>query len=80
MKSLATNAQDLLHVLVEFAGCNNVTTEVKLTMVDDELQKINASTCGNFKLYFYKNLFDPEKNSTVQYHEKLTKKTIDLIK
>ena len=49
-------------------------------MVDDELQKINASTCGNFKLYFYKNLFDPEKNSTIQYHEKLTKKTIDLIK
>ena len=48
--------------------------KLNLTMVDDELQKINTSTCGNFQHYFYKNLFDPEKNSKIQHHEKLTKK------
>ena len=48
-------------------------------MVDNELQKINTSTCGNFQLYFYKNLFDPEKNSKIQHHEKLTKKTIETL-
>ena len=46
-------------------------------MVDDELQKINTSTCGNFQLYFYKNLFDPEKNGKIQHHEKLTEKATE---
>ena len=61
LKTLTTTAQDLCHVLAEFARYKNVKTQVKSTMVDDELQKINTSTCGNFKVYFYKNLFDPEK-------------------
>ena len=51
LKSRTNTAQDLCHVLAEFARYNNVKPEVKLTMVDNELQKINASTCGNFQLY-----------------------------
>ena len=79
MKSLTTTAQDLFHVLAEFGRYNHVKTKVKLTMVDDELQKINTSTCGNSQLYFYKNLFDPEKKSKIQHHEKLTKKTTETL-
>ena len=40
-------------------------------------KKINTSTCGNFQLYFYKNLFDPEKNRKNQHHEKLTEKATE---
>ena len=61
LKKLTTTAQDLCPVLAEFASYNNVKTQVKSTMVDDELQKINTSTCGNFQLYIYESLFDPEK-------------------
>ena len=73
LKSLTTTAQDLLHLLAEFEY-NNVKDEMKLVLTYDELQRINTDTCGKFQLYFYKNLFDPLKNSKVQEHEKLTKK------
>ena len=78
LKLLTTTAQDLFHVLTEFARYNNVKTDVKLTMVDNELQRTNTSTCGNFQVYFYKNLFNPEKNSKIQHHKKLTKKPLKL--
>ena len=74
LKSLATTAQDLLYLLAEFAEYNNVKDEMKLVLTYDELQEINTDTCGKFQLYFYKNLFDPLKNSKIQEHEKLTKK------
>ena len=38
LKLLTTTAQDLFHVLAKFARYNNIKTDVKLTMVDDELQ------------------------------------------
>ena len=79
LKLLTTTAQDLFHMLAKFARYNNVKTDVKLTMVDNELQKTNTSTCGNFQLYFYKNLFNPEKNSKTQHHEKLTKRTTETL-
>ena len=79
LKLLTTTAQDLFHVLAKFIRYSNVKTGVKLRMVDDELQKINTSMCGNFQFYFYKNLFDAEKNSKIQHHKKLTKKTIETL-
>ena len=75
LKSLTTTAQDLLHLLAEFAEYNIVKDEMKLVLTYDELQEINTDTCGKFQLYFYKNLFDPLKNSKIQEHEKLTKKS-----
>ena len=74
LKSLTTTAQDLLHLLAEFAEYNNVKDEMKLVLTYDELQEINTGTCGKFQLYFYKNLFHPLKNSKIQENEKLTKK------
>ena len=50
---------------------------MKLVRVDDELQKLSSDSCGNCQLYFYKNLFDLVKNSKIQKHDKLIKKTID---
>ena len=74
LKSLPTTAQDLLHLLAEFAEYNNAKDEMKLVLTYDELKKINTDTCWKFQLYFYKNLFYPLKNSKIQKHEKLTKK------
>ena len=43
--------------------------------------KLKAATAKRLtlQLYFYKNLLDPEKNSKILQHEKLTKKTIDIL-
>ena len=62
LKSLTTTAQDLLHLLAEFAEYNNVKDEMKLVLKYDELQETNTDT-------FYKIFFDPLKNSKIQEHE-----------
>ena len=79
INALADTAQDLFHVLTEFANFNKVKNEIKLILVDDKLQKIYTDTCGKFQLYFYKNLFDPVKNSKILDHEHLTKRTIETL-
>ena len=48
---------------------------MKLVLTYDVLKEINTDTCWKFQLYFHKNLFYPLKNSKIQEHEKLTKKT-----
>ena len=48
-------------------------------MVKDRLQDLDSSTCGVFQLYFYDNLFSPNKNSKMQDNTKLTKKTVETL-
>ena len=50
-----------------------------MTILIVEHPDITQSTCGLFQLYFYKNLFDPEKKSKIINDEILNKKTIENI-
>ena len=79
LNALTETARDLFHTLAEFAKYNSMTNEVKLLCVDDELQKLNTDSCGNYQVHFYKNLFDPFKSIKIQPHNKLTKKTTDIL-
>ena len=36
-------------------------------------QDLTSSNCGIFQLYFYQNLFDPNKKSKIINHENLNK-------
>ena len=40
---------------------------------------MDGSTCGNFQLYFYDNLFNPDENSKIQNNTKLTKKAVKIL-
>ena len=42
-------------------------------------QDLASSNCGIFQLYFYQNLFDPNKKSKIINHENLNKRTIEVI-
>ena len=46
-------------------------------MVEDRLQDLDSATCGIFQIYFYENLFNPDKNSSIQNDEKLKKSFIE---
>ena len=48
-------------------------------MVDDCLQNLESDTCGLFQLYFYVNLFLPEKNSKILNKKSLTISTIQTL-
>ena len=49
---------------------------MKIILLDDQLQELTTDTCGIFQLYFYKNLFDPVRDSKMIDDEFLIKKTV----
>ena len=48
-------------------------------MVEDRIQDLDSATCGIFQLYFYENLFNPDKNSKIQNESKLNKSTVETL-
>ena len=46
-------------------------------MVEDSVQDLDSATCGIFQIYFYENLFNPDKNSSIQGETKLKKSTVE---
>ena len=50
---------------------------VNVWMVEDRIQDLETVTCGIFQIYFYENLFNPDKNSSIQGETKLKKTTVE---
>ena len=47
--------------------------------MENTIQDIGTSNCGQFQLYLHKNLFDPDNGSKILNHRKLTKQTLQTI-
>ena len=43
------------------------------------MQDLDTVTCSIFEIYFYDNLFNPDKSSKIQNKAKLNKKTIEIL-
>ena len=63
--------------MYEFGKLHNIENEVNVFSLDDQLQKTETDTCGIFQLYFYYNLFNPLKNSSIVQETTITKHTIE---
>ena len=48
-------------------------------MVGDRTKNLDSVTCGTLQLYFYDNLFNPNKKSKIQDKAKLNKKAIETL-
>ena len=77
LKELRTTTQDLLHLMYEFGKLHNIENEVTVFSLDDQLQKVETDTCGVFQLYFYYNLFNPLKKSSIVQDSVISKHTIE---
>ena len=77
LKELKTTTQDLLHLMYEFGKLHKMENEVTVFSLDDQLQKIETDTCGVFQLYFYYNLFNPLKGSSIVQDSVISKHTIE---
>ena len=75
---LTVTAQNFFHLLEQFAKLKK-TNCMNIIILENAIQAIETSTCGQFQLYFYKNLFDPDNESKILSHKKLTKQTLQTL-
>ena len=72
IKKLSERAQDLFHLIHSFGKNKQLTNFVNVWMLEDPIQMPKPVTCGPFQIYFYENLFFPDKNSKAKSYKKLT--------
>ena len=63
--------------MYEIGKLHDVKDEINVFTVDDQLQKTETDTCGIFQLYFYYNLFNPLKTSSIIESSSLGRNTIE---
>ena len=68
--SLSETAQNFFHFINAFGKKLNLKSFVNVWMVEDRLQDLDSATCGIFQIYFYENLFNLDKNSSIQNDKK----------
>ena len=61
---LTETAQSLFHLLEQFAKLKKSNC-MNIIILENTIQEIETSTCGQFQLYLYKNLFDPNNKSHI---------------
>ena len=67
----------IFHFVQAFGKKLKLRDFVNIWMVEDRVQDLNYVTCGVFQIYFYNNLFNPNKNSKIQDKKRLNKRTRD---
>ena len=75
---LTDTAQNFFHLLEQFAKLKK-THCMNVLILENSIQDIISSNCGEFQLYFYKNLFDPDEKSKILNHQTLNKSTLETI-
>ena len=75
---LTETAQNFFHLLEQFAKLKQCQC-MNILILENRVQNLLTSDCGPFQLYFYKNLFDPDEQSKIVQHQKLTKNTLETL-
>ena len=75
---LTETAQNLFHLLEQFTKLKQSQCMNSL-ILENRVQNLLTSDCGPFQLYFCKNLFDPDEQSKIVQHQKLTKNTLETL-
>ena len=52
-------------MIFQFAKLKDQKNQIKIIIVEDQLQELITDTCGIFGLYFYENLFNPLSDSKI---------------
>ena len=75
---LTDTAQNFFHLLEQFAKLKK-THCMNILILENQIQDLVSPNCGQFKLYFYKNLFDPDEKPKILSHETLNKSFLETI-
>ena len=75
---LTDTAQNFFHLLEQFAKLKQ-THCMNILILENQIQDLINPNCGQFQLYFYNNLFDPDEKSKILSHGTLNKTTLETI-
>ena len=75
---LTDTAQNFFHLLEQFAKLKK-THCMNILILENQIQDLVSPNCGQFQLYFYKYLFDPDEKSKILSHRTLNKSTLETI-
>ena len=79
LDKLSNTARDFFYFVQSFGDKLKLRDFVNFWVVEDRIQDPDTVNCGVFQIYFYDNLFNPDKNSKMQDKKKLNKKTIEIL-
>ena len=79
LDKLSNTARDFFYFVQSFGDKLKLRGFVNFWVVEDRIQDPDTVNCGIFQIYFYDNLFNPDKNSKMQDKKKLNKKTIEIL-
>ena len=79
INSFSETARDFFCFIQTFGIKLKLKRFVNIWVVEDRIQDLDSNTCGIFQLYFYENLFNPDKNSKIQNENKLKKNTVEML-
>ena len=71
-------AQNFFHLLEQFAKLKQ-THYMNILILENQIQDLINPNCGQFQLYFYKNLLDPDEKSKILSHGTLNESTLKTI-
>ena len=77
-RSIIATAQNFFHLLEQFVKLKK-THCMNILILENQIQDLVSPNCGQFQLYFYKNLFDPDEKSKILSHGTLNKSTLETI-
>ena len=75
---LTDTAQNVFHLLEQLAKLKK-THCMNVLILENSVQDLISPNCGEFQLYFYKNLFDPDEKSKILNHQTLNESTLETI-
>ena len=76
---LTDTAKNFFHLLEQFAKLKKTHCMNILILLENQIQDLSSSNCGQFQLYFYKNLFNPDEKSKIVSYKTLNKGTLQTI-
>ena len=77
--SLSDTARDFFYFIQTFGIKLKLRRFVNIWLVEHRIQDLDSTTCWIFQLYFYGNLFNPDKNSKIQNESKLKNTTVETL-
>ena len=75
---LTDTAQNFFHLLEQFAKLKK-THCMNILILENQIQDLVSPNCGQFQIYFYKSLFDPNKKSKTLSHGTLNKSALETV-